>query len=102
MNTAQRLKDLREERGFSQQDLAELTGIPQTTLSRYERGIEISASNLVRLAQFFQVTSDYLLGIEDNPALVDVSITHRERRLVDAVRRGDKLRAIAMIMNGDE
>lgn len=102
MKSAQRIKELRENRGLSQQDLAEIAGIPQTTLSRYERGIEVSGENLIKLAHAFQVTADFLLGIEDDSALVDIPVTHTERRLLDAVRRGDKLRAIAMIMNGDE
>lgn len=102
MGVAQRLKELREGRGLSQSDLADITGIPQSTLSHYERGVEVSASNLIKLAYCFQVTADYLLEIEENPALVDVAISHHERRLIDAVRRGDKLAAIKMIVNGEE
>ena len=102
MAIAQRLKELRESRSLSQSDLAELTGIPQSTLSHYERGVEVSATNLIKLAFTFQVTSDYLLGIENDESLVDVAISHSERRLIDAVRRGDKLKAITMIVTGDD
>lgn len=102
MSITQRLKELRESRGLSQADLAEIAGIPQTTISNYERGTQVTAENLIKLAHCFQVTSDYLLGIEDDSALVDVPVTHTERRLLDAVRRGDKLRAITMIVTGDE
>jgi len=102
MGVSQRLKELREGRGLSQSDLADITGIPQSTLSHYERGVEVSASNLIKLAYCFQVTADYLLGIEDNSALVDVAISHHERRLIELVRRGDKLAAIKMIVNGAE
>ena len=102
MSITQRLKELRESRSLSQSDLAELTGIPQTTISNYERGTQVTAENLIKLAQTLQVTSDYILGIEDNAALVDVSISHAEKRLIAAIRRGDKIRAIAMIVNGDE
>lgn len=102
MNAAQRLKQLREDRSLSQADLAEVSGIPQSNISRYERGIDIPAPNLIKLASALQVTADYLLGVSEDATLVEVVVTHTERRLLDAVRRGDKLKAITMIVTGDE
>lgn len=96
----QRLKELRDAKRLSQSDLAEITGIPQSTLSHYERGVEISASNLIKLAHALGCTSDYILGIEDETQPIDVS--NRERLILDELRRGNKLKAIAMIASGDE
>jgi transcriptional regulator with XRE-family HTH domain len=102
MNAAQRLKQLREDKSLSQHDLAELTGIPQSNISRYERGVDIPAPNLVRLANTLQVTADYLLGESDDPSLMEIAVTHAEHRLLNAIRRGDKLRAITMIVTGSD
>lgn len=102
MNIAQRLKMLREERNLSQDDLAALAAVSQKTISNIENGTEPKAQNVVQLANALQVTADFLLGLSDEPSLVQINVTHLERRLIDAIRRGDKLKAIAMIMNGDE
>ena len=61
-----RLKDLRQERGLSLKKLGEELGVSKTALCQWENGItDISGHNLVILAKFFQVSTDYLLGLED-------------------------------------
>jgi len=63
---AERLKYLREEKNLSQVQLSKLTGISNMAISNWERNNrEISASFLIRLAVFFDVTVDYLLGLEN-------------------------------------
>ena len=60
----ERLKDLRVvERKLSLQELADATGIPSSTLGNYEKdeNLDISLSNLLTLADFYQVSTDYLL-----------------------------------------
>jgi len=60
----QRLRDLREDRDLLQRDIAKILGITQTVYSRYERGAtDIPTRHLVVLCDFFNVSSDYLLGI---------------------------------------
>ncbi len=57
-----RIKDLREDRDLRQSDLARETGIDQRTISNYETGKTMpDAYSLVRLADFFGVSIDYLL-----------------------------------------
>ena len=57
-----RIKDLREDRDMRQSDLAEATGIDQRTISNYETGkTSPDAYALVKLADFFGVSIDYLV-----------------------------------------
>lgn len=61
-----RIKMLREKRGLIQEILAVEIGITQQMLSKYERDITIvKVDVLKRLAEYFNVTTDYLLGISD-------------------------------------
>ena len=63
---AERLKDLRLEQELSQRQLAKATGLSQTAIAHWENGKrEPSASMVIILAQFFKVSTDYLLGLED-------------------------------------
>ena len=58
-----RLKDLREDRDLKQQELSSLLSIHQTTYSDYELGrLNIPVSALHVLADFYNVSIDYLLG----------------------------------------
>lgn len=58
-----RIRDLREDRDLRQSDLAKATGIDQRTISNYETGKTApDAYALIKLADFFQVSIDYLLG----------------------------------------
>lgn len=58
-----RLRDLREDRDLKQKDLAQLLNIHQTTYSDYELGrLNIPVPTIHVLADFYQVSTDYLLG----------------------------------------
>ncbi|HBW36949.1 helix-turn-helix domain-containing protein [Desulfosporosinus sp. BICA1-9] len=63
----QRLRDLREDRDLTQQDIATLLKVSQATYSRYESGaLDIPSSSLMKLAQFYKTSIDYLLGLTNN------------------------------------
>ena len=63
---AERLKELREELNLSFEKLSKLTGLSSSALCNWENGInDITSDNLIVLAKFFKVTTDYLLGLED-------------------------------------
>ena len=66
MSTAERLRKLREEKGLSQTAIARLLGIDRTTYVKYENGNSIRR-NLQKLADFFEVSTDYLLGRDESP-----------------------------------
>ena len=66
----QRLKDLREDKDMKQSDIAEYLGIQQTVYSRYERGFQnIPIEHLLSLADFYNVSTDYIFGRTNNPKL---------------------------------
>lgn len=61
-----RIKQLRENRGLIQEILASELGITQQMLSKYERDVLcIKVDVLKKIAEYFNVTTDYLLGISD-------------------------------------
>ena len=63
-----RLKQLRKARGISQLNLAMHLNTNQNTISRYETGEREPAINdLIKIADFFNVSVDYLLERTDNP-----------------------------------
>ena len=63
----QRLKDLREDKDLRQEDVAGILGISQTVYSRYERGFQtIPVVHLLKLADYYQVSTDYILGRTNN------------------------------------
>ena len=63
MNYQLRLRDLREDRDLKQVELAELLGTTQQQYSKYEVGSqEIPLRHLVTLADFYNVSLDYLVG----------------------------------------
>jgi len=65
----QRLRDLREDRDLLQKDVAKLLGISQTVYSRYERGFQtIPVAHLIKLADYYHTSTDYILGRTANPA----------------------------------
>ncbi len=58
-----RLRDLREDNDMKQADVAEYLRIQQTVYSRYERGFQtIPVEHLIKLADLYKVTVDYILG----------------------------------------
>ncbi len=61
-----RLRDLREDADLKQRQLAELLSVSQATYSRYESGeLDVPSSVLIRLADFYSVSVDYILGRTD-------------------------------------
>lgn len=63
-----RLKELRDTRGISQLKLAMDLGLNQNSISRYETGTrEADYATLIKLADYFHVSIDYLLERTDNP-----------------------------------
>ncbi len=60
-----RLRDLREDHDLTQETIGKLLGTTQQQYYKYEKGIqEIPAHHLITLADFYQVSVDYLLGRE--------------------------------------
>lgn len=63
---SEKLKLLRKEQAISQQEVADAIGVTKSAYSNYEQGIrEPSFDVLKKLCKYYQVTSDYMLGLED-------------------------------------
>ncbi len=82
---AKRLREVRENRRKTQQDMAKMLGISSVGYGGWERGdAEPSISNLVKLCQFFDVSADWLIGLdkakpEQKPLIVErISILKSE------------------------
>ena len=64
----QRLRDLREDRDLTQDQLVRLLDMPKTTYTNYEQGKrEIPFCLAIRLAKFYGVSLDFLAGLTSDP-----------------------------------
>ena len=64
----ERIYSLRENKSLYQKDIAEYLNCSQVTYSRYELGQrDIPTQVLIALAKFHNTSTDYLLGLTDNP-----------------------------------
>ena len=64
----ERLRDLREDNDLKQKEVADILNTTQQVYSRYENGLnEIPIHHLVTLSKFYKVSTDYILGLTDNP-----------------------------------
>ena len=67
MGMPERLVEVRERNGYTRKRLAEELGKPYATITKYENGErEAGSGYLISIAEKFNVTTDYLLGIEDD------------------------------------
>lgn len=83
---ADRIRALREQRELTQTDLAKQLGITRSSVNAWEMGISVpSTQYIVELAQFFKVSTDYLLCV-DHTATVDLEgLTEKDIQLVHHV-----------------
>lgn len=63
---AERLKELRQEKNLTQTELAKETGLSQTGIGKWESNKRTPSIDVVIiLCNYFKVSSDYLIGLED-------------------------------------
>ena len=94
MNLSAVLKELRISVGLTQKELATKLGIGQSTIVGYEKGIrEPTVSNLALYAKYFNISIDYITGLEDDFGVwVDDkekkpdTLSAEERRLLEGYR----------------
>ncbi len=59
------IRDLREDHDKTQQEIADILGTSQTMYARYERGAnEMPIRHLITLCKYYNVSADYVLGLE--------------------------------------
>ena len=67
---SERIKELRKNNNLTQQELADNIGVNRVTLTKWEKEyIEPNLETLSSIASYFNVSTDYLIGIEDNPPI---------------------------------
>jgi transcriptional regulator with XRE-family HTH domain len=85
---AKRLRDARKARGFTQVEVAQLVGIPQTLLSEYERGtVRVHGAMVAALARALHVSTDELLGVKP----LKENGSFQDRRFFRRLQRVEKL-----------
>jgi len=95
-----RLRAARESHGWSLQDLSERTQINKSQLHRYEMGqAEPLPHQITRLAKEFGFTTDWFLGLVDEPAehLSELNLTQDERKFLEALRGGNLRTLLSLI-----
>ena len=64
------IRDIREDRDIRQKDIAAVLNVSQNTYSQYETGvISLTAEVLIKLADYYGVSVDYLLDRTNNPTM---------------------------------
>lgn len=64
----ERIRDIREDKDLTQQDIANILGLHLTTYRRYETGEqEIPTHILKQLCEIYNISADYMLGFTNNP-----------------------------------
>ena len=91
---ASRLKALREDRDLRQIDVANATGIDQRTLSNYEtEKTNPDSYAIIKLAEFYGVSCDYLLGV------TDINITDLKDLSAELEKISDRLDTLRKYIN---
>ena len=92
LTLGERLKDLRIERGCTLEELAAQTGLSKAALGKYETNEsgDISLFAITKLADFYGVTTDYLLGLVENKKHPDAVLAdlHLSDEAVDVLKSG--------------
>ena len=82
---SENIKRLRKSRGLTQQALGDKIGLSKAVVSKYENGMAYPSFDvLIRIAQFFGVTTDYLLGVCGSRTVVLSGLTDSQ---VDSILR---------------
>ncbi len=84
----EQLKKLRTDHGLTQQELGKHIGISKAVVSKYENGIGYpTLDTLIQIAEYFGVTTDYLLGIEHGKTIDVTDLTNEEVETLYAIIR---------------
>ncbi len=104
MNLSTLLKELRTDKGLTQSQLAEILGNTQDSISLWEKGKRLPDTQFIlKLADFFEVTTDYLLGRSDELGYVTVQssappLSDDEKQLIELYHKMNhqqKIRVVA-------
>lgn len=89
------LKELRTQKHISQQQLADIIGISQQSVNKYENhGVEPDIDTLIKIAEYFNTSVDYLIGNTDINRIIEnvekYDLNTEESELIDGFRKLNK------------
>lgn len=80
---AEKIKSLREKQNLTQSALAKQLGITRSSVNAWELGISVpSTQYIVELAHIFNVSTDYLLGVDSSATVSVAGLTEKDVQLV--------------------
>ncbi len=83
-----RIKELMQEKGVQQQQMAEFLNVSRATIYKYQQGkAEPNISTLIKIADYFNVSLDYLCGRQNKNLIFADSLTETQKKLVTIIRR---------------
>ena len=104
-----KIRELREEKGWTQTELAKRIGTTQKNISKYElEFLDLSTELLLKLSQIFSVSTDFILGQENDFGVViqtapDNKLNELEEKVLSIVReypKGYEEEALRAVKNG--
>lgn len=83
---ADRIKSLREQQNKTQSELAKQLGITRSSVNAWEMGISVpSTQYLVELANIFNVSTDYLLGVNNSASISVAGLSDKDIELIHSI-----------------
>lgn len=80
---AKRIKFLREQKAYTQTELAKKLGITRSSVNAWEMGISVpSTQYVVELSNVFSVSTDYLLGVEKSSSIDISGLTEKDIEMI--------------------
>ena len=100
MNITDRIQGLRDEMKLVDRDVERGAGIANSSIAQWKRGVcKPGLANIIRLSKFFDVSSDYLLGLSDLRERAEhaASLSEEEKQLIELYRDFDTLDRFRLI-----
>ena len=83
---AERIKELREEKAWTQTELAKILGVTRSCVNAWEMGITVpSTQYVVELASLFHISTDFLLGVEATASVSVEGLSDEDIQLVHTI-----------------
>ena len=83
---ADRIKELREEKAWTQTELAKILGVTRSCVNAWEMGISVpSTQYVVELASLFHISTDFLLGVEATASVSVEGLSDEDIQLVHTI-----------------
>lgn len=83
---AERIKSLREQQNKTQAELAKILGITRSSVNAWEMGISVpSTQYVVELANIFEVSTDYILGVNNSATISVAGLDDKDIELVRGI-----------------